>query len=216
MMQAWFESMNARWLILLIGGLVGIALLGIWLRRRREAAWRRVARRLRLKSRQTDTGPVVQGRHSGHRLLLRLAPDSSDTGAGVVVGEFSVDVPEAPTGMIARAVPGVMGDIAGLAEQRLLLGDDQFDSNTHVSGEPEQAIRQFWTPHRREKFLGLLGTIPFDRLLLEEGLLKVERRGVLDDPDALEQELLQLLAAAQVLSASSAGLPDPASSHGQM
>jgi|GEM_PF-1441109 len=204
-MQAWFESMNAGWLILLIVGLAGIALLGIWLRQRRETAWRRVARRLRLKSRQTSTGPVVQGLHSGHRLMLRLAPDSSDTGAGVVVGEFSVDVPGAPAGMIARAVPGVMGEIAGLAEQRLLLGDDRFDSNTHVSGEPEQAIREFWTPQRRETFLELLNTIPFDRLLLEAGLLKVERRGVLDDPDALEQELLQLLTAAQALSASPAG-----------
>jgi hypothetical protein len=192
--------------------LVGVVAVGaiIWavtwaLQRRRRDVWHRLARSRGLTFVDSTDGPRVSGHLEGRAVEVSVDDFSSDRDlGGVEVVRIAVDLHGVPQAMSAEGVPGLIGDLAVLAEERIDFEPEAFRRNVLVQGDESQA-RAYWTPSRQDTFVNLVETLPCDQVEIREGRAIAELREIVSDRRRLEQILDGLMGAAAALDASSTG-----------
>ncbi|WP_437224062.1 hypothetical protein SH661x_003470 [Planctomicrobium sp. SH661] len=192
-------SQTGFWILVLVAGLISIAIGARIFDQQRRHEWARAARRLRLRFTQDEQGPSLSGTIRGRQVQLKVVPESSDAGGGVVVARAAAPVQSAPKTMSAEAVLGVVGSVAHHSDDRFLTGDADFDENVDVQGENKTQLQQFWSASRRKAFLDLINQQEFDRLALEEGELRIELRGATSDRRQVEALIRRLVDSAEQL-----------------
>lgn len=198
-MEQWLWSTEGRVIALALVAVAAAAIGSVWLQRRREHEWKRVARRLKLQFSQSATGPRIRGSLRGCAVEVSTCEEGSDAEGAVAVTRTRAAVGGLPAGMQAEGAPGLIGELTHLSEERLLTGDEAFDQNVHLLAEDRAAALRWWNPRRRALFLDAVQHWNYDRLLLSEGFLAVEQRTLLSDHRQLEQLLLLLAGAAPQL-----------------
>ncbi len=200
-MQSAFENAGWFWLLVLLAGVGLLAWMAEVMRRRREHAWKRVARHLRLNFSHSPSGsPELKGIINGVPVELRESPDHADTEAGVVVAEAIFQLRGVPEGMTARSAVGVIGELTNLAEGHLPLNDEEFDHNVHLVAQPSPAIFDYWTNERKSVFLALVEANRDDQVELSQNRLIAERRGIHNDVQEIERWLKTVSNSARLLS----------------
>ena len=179
---------------------IGVVAVITWLlKRRRRDVWRDLARRHGLTFAERSDGPRVTGRTDGRRVEVFINDASSDRDVGgVEVVRIAVGLRGVPGGMTAEGVPGLIGDLAVLAEKRIEFQPEEFNRDVLVKGE-EAAARDYWNEQRKQAFLDLVRTAPCDQIVLREGTLAAELREIVSDRRRLEQLMHQLLHSAALL-----------------
>jgi len=189
-----------------IGLFVGIGLLlliaSLWLVQHRRSTWQRFARRKRLLYRETDEGPQASGTIHGLPFILKMAGDSSDTGAlGVEEVRMSVQLP-------CSAPEGVTINRAGRMEQvvaEVTMGepfsteDEQFDQQFIVETTDPEAARNYLTPARRKALLELAELPSSCHAGLEGSELFLQDREMVASLNRLSQHFRVLMRAARGL-----------------
>lgn len=192
-----------KWVLgtLVILGLVAIV---SWtLRRRRSDVWQQLARRRGLKFVETTEGPRISGEVEGRRVQIATDTTSSDQDVGgVAVVQMSVALRGVPADMRAEGIPGIIGDLAALTEDRVHFDGEMFDRHVLIRGENEAAIRQFWSESRQQTFLELVERELSDQIAIENAALIAEVREIVSDRQILEAILDSLLTAASRLDGS--------------
>lgn len=196
----------------LIVGIVAVIVLvaAVWLswrlRRRRQEAWSRFARRHGLRPVPTE-GEVndFAGTVSARSVALRQADHGSDTGTlGVTVVSLGIELAgELPRGL--HVEPGTVLDPLLMPEREddpvdvVETGDEDFDGRVRVRAEDTAAAGAYLTDPRRQAILRLLEEYPSSDSGIREGRVQVAMREVLADPERLEECLALLLAVAPTL-----------------
>jgi hypothetical protein len=181
-----------------------VAIITWLLKRRRRDVWRELARRHGLTFAERLDGPRVTGQTDGRRVDVFINDASSDRDVGgVEVVRIAVAVRGVPRGMTAEGVPGLIGDLALLAENRIEFQPEDFNRDVLVKGDEAEA-RSYWNERRKQAFLGLVRTAPCDQIVLREGTLAAELREIVSDRSQLEQLMHQLHHSASVLEESAA------------
>lgn len=180
--------------IVIVGGLL------TWgLQRRRRDVWHELARRRGLTFAERTEGPRVSGQLEGRTVEISIDDFGSDRDVGgVEVVRIAIGLRGVPVGMSAEGVPGLIGDLAVLAEERIAFEHDEFHHNALVQGDESQA-RVYWTPPRQNAFVQLVKTLPCDQVEIREGRVIAELREIVSDQRRLEQILDGLLGAAASL-----------------
>lgn len=185
---------------LLILVIIAIGAMTTWmLRRRRRDVWQQLARTRGLTFSDPSDGPRIRGMIDERAVEVTTDDTSSDRDfGGVEVVRLSVSLQKVPIGMTAEGVPGLIGDLAVLAEESVELEPEEFHRDVLIRGDGN-AARSYWTEHRKHVFLALVRTAPCDQVFIRDGRLTAEMREVVSDHHRLEQLLEQLLDAATVL-----------------
>ncbi|MCA9113125.1 MAG: hypothetical protein KDA52_24450 [Planctomycetaceae bacterium] len=189
-----------QWIIILFA-VIGVMAVTTWvLNRRRIDVWSQVAKRYGLKYVPPPEGPLVIGDVEGRAVRMEYDEASSDRDLGGVENvRISVGLTGVPPGMTAEGVPGLLGDLAILAEERIEFDAPDFDRDVLVKAEDEQSVRAYWDEHRQRVFLDLIEVAPCDQVLICDSGLRTELRELVSDRDRLQALLDQLLAKAPQL-----------------
>jgi hypothetical protein len=182
----------------LITLLVAVAVLVVtWmLKQRRRDVWRQLARKRGLHYVEGGDGPRVSGRIAGRSVEVSIDDFSSDRDlGGVEVVRIAVELARVPDGLTAEGIPGLIGDLAALGEQRIAFEPERFQQNVLVRGD-EGPARDYWTSARQNAFVELVETLPCDQVELREGCVIAETREIISDGQQLDQILNGLLSAA--------------------
>ena len=186
--------------LLLLAVVVGAAALAValWLRRRRDREWRRLARRLGLDvSRHRLHGaPILTGRFRGRRVRVHASDESSDTGLETVAdAEIAVRLATAPPSGLRIRYQAAGESV----EPSIVTGDEEFDEEAWV-GADDPGEAQAWLVERRRRALrrlleldaGLLGGVRGRWVWVRDGHATGDR-------ERLEARLRQLDAIAAAL-----------------
>jgi len=195
-----FLAAHTGQIALIVAAVVGLIAVTTWLlNRRRRDVWGQLAINRGLIYSDRSDGPRLQGSLQGRSVAVTTDDASSDRDiGGVEVVRMTVSLQGIPTGMTAEGVPGLMGDLAALAEDRVDFEPEEFNRDVLIQGDA-QAARSYWTDPRKGVFLEMVRTAPCDQVYIRDGRLTAELREVVSDRQRLEQLLDQLLAAANIL-----------------
>ena len=182
--------------------LASVAIATLLLKRRRQDVWQALARRHGL----TFCGPPLEPRITGHIQGRPIEVAVEDGGSdrdmgGVEAIQMSVGLRGVPGDMSAEGIPGLIGDLAALAEERISFEQEGFHRDVLVKGNQVASIREYWSGLRQQTFLSLVENAPCDQISIREGALIAELREIVSDRNQLEQLLNQLLVAAESLDA---------------
>lgn len=179
---------------------VGLTVVATWLLHwRRRDVWQQLAMARGLTFSDRSDGPRIRGAIQGRTVEAITEDASSDRDiGGVEVLRMSVILQGFPAGLTAEGVPGLIGDLAVLTEDRIDFEPEEFNRDVLVQGD-EDVARNYWTGPRRDAFLELVRTAPCDQVSIRDGRLTAELREVVSDRQRLEHLLDQLLDAARVL-----------------
>lgn len=186
-------------LALIVVAIAGLVAGAAWLlKRRRHDVWSEFARRRGLTFLAPPEGPAVTGRSDGRAVAVTTTGSSSDRGVGgVAVVRMSVGLNNVPPGMTAEGVPGLIGDLAVLAEDRIEFEEEEdFSRDVLVKAEDEPAARTWWSRDRQQAFLQLVTQAPSDHVAIRNATLVAEFREVVSDRNHLDRLLDLLLTAA--------------------
>jgi hypothetical protein len=194
---------SAGQILLLIVAVVCVVSLGTWLlKRRRRDVWHALARERGLRFRERGREPHLTGQLQGRRVEVATDDSSSDHDVGgVVVVKIRAGLRGVPPQMTVAGIPGLVGDVATLMEDRITFSEEDFDRHVVVKGQPEEEIRRYWTRSRQERLLELIEHAPCDQVAMEEGSIVAEERDIVSDPAQLNTLLDLLLDAAPILDA---------------
>lgn len=195
---------NAVQIGLVVLAIVVVAGASTWaLKKRRRDVWHELALSRGLAFSERTEGPRVSGRIDARRIEVSIDDVSSDRDlGGVEMVRIAVELADVPPEMTAEGVPGLIGDLAAIAEERIHFEQEPFNHNVLVQGDQTQA-RAYWTPARQNTFLQLVETLPCDQVEIREGRLIAELREIVSDRRRLEEILDRLLGSASTLDASS-------------
>lgn len=197
----------------LVALIIGLTVATIVLRKRRRTVWQQFARRHRLIAAENQAGPLVTGMLGGHRFLLEVTQESSDTGAlGVeevrMALMFHTGLPQRT--LIQSAV-GWVGDLdQSLHPEQVRVGQPEFDRNLMVFSDDTEATRGWLTQRRQDGLLKLAMGHPDQQMTCDSQQLTLQTRDVISSPGQLHDMLTSLLNTAEVLQADSedATVPD--------
>jgi hypothetical protein len=191
---------------LLVLAMLAVGGLATWaLNRRRRDVWHELAVARGLTFSDRSDGPRVSGHLDGRLVEVSLDDFSSDRDlGGVEVVRIAVALYGVSPAITAEGIPGLIGDLAALGEERVHFSSEAFQHNVLVSGDDAQA-RAYWSPPRQEAFLELVQKLPCDQVELRGGRVIAELREVVSDRGRLERILDGLLHAAASLDNSSGG-----------
>lgn len=191
---------NAVQVGLVILAIVAVVGLLTWaLKRRRRDVWHELALARNLTFAERSDGPRVSGLLDGRSVEVSIDDVSSDRDlGGVEMVRIAVGLTGVPREMTAEGVPGLIGDLAVLAEERISFEQEPFNHNVLVQGDEPQA-RAYWTPARQNAFLQLVETLPCDQVEIRQQRLIAELREIVSDRRRLDQILDGLLGAASTL-----------------
>jgi hypothetical protein len=203
-------TLAANTVQLVLGISIGVIAVGavVWavtsaLHRRRRDVWHGLARSHGLRFADDADGPRVSGAVEGRAVEVSVDDFSSDRDVGgVEVVRIAVELHGVPAAMSAEGVPGLIGDLAALAEERIHFEQEPFNHNVLVQGD-ESPARTYWTHRRQNTFLQLVETLPCDQVEIREGRAIAELREIVSDRRRLEQILDGLMNAAPALDATS-------------
>ncbi|MCA9077989.1 MAG: hypothetical protein KDA93_23370 [Planctomycetaceae bacterium] len=189
-----------EWIVILFAVIVVMAVTTWVLNRRRSDVWSHVANRYSLRYVPPPEGPLVIGDVEGRAVRMEYDEASSDRDLGGVENvRISVGLTGVPPGMTAEGVPGLLGDLAILAEERIEFDLPDFNRDVLVKAKDEQAARAYWDEHRQRVFLDLMEAAPCDQVLICDGSLVAELRELVSDRERLQTLMSQLLAKAPQL-----------------
>jgi hypothetical protein len=189
--------------VIAVGGIIWAATRA--LHQRRRNVWDELARSRGLTFSDDTDGPRVSGSLEGRAVEVSVDDFSSDRDVGgVEVVRIAVELHGVPRAMSAEGVPGLIGDLAALAEERIHFEQEPFNHNVLVQGD-ESPARTYWTHRRQTTFLQLVETLPCDQVEIREARVIAELREIVSDRSRLEQILDRLMSAAPTLDASSTG-----------
>jgi len=185
--------------LVILAIVVATGLLTWGLRKRRRDVWHDLARARGLTFAERTDGPRVSGRLEGRTVEVSIDDVSSDRDlGGVEMIRIAVELEGVPREMTTEGVPGLIGDLAVLAERRIDFEQEPFHHNALVQGDEMQS-RAYWTPSRQKTFLQLVETLPCDQVEIRDGRVIAELREIVSDRRRLEQILDGLLGAASSL-----------------
>ncbi len=175
-----------------------VAMISWLLKRRRRDTWQTFARRHHLAFANSTASPRVRGQLQGRSIEVATVETGSDQDVGgVAVVTMSIGLRSAPSGMTAEGMPGLIGDLATLMEDRVEFVDHlHFHNHAIVKGHDESLIRKYWNESRQGAFLRLIEQAPCDQIAIHESLLVAELRDIVSNHDQLERLLSLLMAAA--------------------
>lgn len=193
-------AVNVTEVGLLVLAMLAVGGLATWsLKRRRRDVWHELAQARGLHFSDRSEGPRVRGHLDGRLVEVSLDDFSSDRDlGGVEVVRIAVALRGVSPAMTAEGIPGLIGDLAALGEQRLDFSSEPFQQNVLVRGDEAQT-RDYWSSPRQDAFVQLVQTLPCDQVELRGGRLIAELREVVSDRGRLEQILDGLLRAAATL-----------------
>lgn len=181
--------------------LIVVLLAATWyFRRQRLDIWQQWARLRNLTYLAPPAGPKITGSVGEHRVSVESEARGSDAEGPVEIVRFIVvlngEVPE----LDVEGIPGLIGDLAQLGENRIETGDTDFDRDVIVRrSDDEQALIDFWSPARRTAFLNLVQGAPCDQVLIKGRSLIGEERSIMTRSSHLDELADALLAAAKIL-----------------
>jgi hypothetical protein len=187
--------------------IVAVAVIAItWmLKRRRRDVWRELARRRGLAFGDGDDGPRLSGQFAERTVEVSIDDFSSDRDlGGVEVVRIAVELERVPGGLTAEGIPGLIGDLSALGEQRIEFEPVPFQQNVLVQGD-EGPARAYWTAARQDAFVRLVDTLPCDQIELRDGRVIAELREIVSDRRRLEQIIDGLVNSASTLDGASDG-----------
>lgn len=186
--------------VILVSLVVLAAGLSWFLRKHRRDVWQQWAHSKRLTYLAPPAGPRITGQIGRYQVTVESHAEGSDTEGPVEIVRFCVTLEGLPANLDAEGVPGLIGELAQLGEDRILTGDETFDRDVIVrANENRQEILDFWTPVRREAFLKLVNEAPCDQILLQGETLIGEEREIISSQQHLDRLADALLSAADVL-----------------
>lgn len=193
-------AVNVTEVGLLVLAMIAVGGLATWsLNRRRRDVWHELALARGLLFSERSEGPRVRGHLDGRLVEVSLDDFSSDRDlGGVEVVRIAVALRGVSPAMTAEGIPGLIGELAALGEQRVDFASEPFQQNVLVRGDEAQT-RDYWSSPRQDAFVQLVQTLPCDQVELRGGRLVAELREVVSDRARLEQILDGLLRAAATL-----------------
>lgn len=189
------------YLYLIVVSLIVLALgLSWFLRKHRRDVWRQWAQSKGLTYVPPPAGPRITGQIGGYQVTVEAHNHGSDAEGPVEIVRCSVTLNGIDLELDAEGVPGLIGELAQLGENRIPTGDETFDRNVIVRGDGEaRDILDYWNSARREAFLTLVNEAPCDQILLQGRTLIGEEREIISSLQHLDQLAHALLSAADVL-----------------
>ncbi|MBP7148497.1 MAG: hypothetical protein KBD01_13215 [Acidobacteria bacterium] len=184
-------------ILLIVGVAAAVTLV---LLRRREDAWKRFARRhrLRFESRGLPAGPRVFGMLDGRAFELTSTRSSSDSGLGLDEVRMSLALRAVPPASLEVAPRAPGADL--VAESQVLTDDAAFDGAALVTAARADLALDFLTPRRRAALLRLLEDgAPALAGLRNGSLFVMERAATGGSSEQLERRLAVLRRAADDL-----------------
>ncbi|REJ77224.1 MAG: hypothetical protein DWQ34_21930 [Planctomycetota bacterium] len=142
-------------------------------------------------------GPRLSGTINGRSVELAATQQGSDTEAAIAVVHVSVELHDAPPEMTAEGIPGFVGHLAALGQERIELGAPEFDRDVLIRGADESLVRAYWTESRRSAFLDLVRSETGDQVMLRNGRLESELREIVSELETLDGILNSLLRTAE-------------------
>jgi len=189
--------------LLLLAVMIAVSIITWLVRRRRQDVWKELANRRGLRFADRKEGPRITGQLQGRSVTVNVDEESSDRDVGgVEVVLISVGVNGFPPNVTAEGVPGLIGDLVGLSEDRINFEPEEFHRDVLIKGDETEA-RNYWSNHRKEVFLKLVRTAQCDQVTIRDGVLVAELREIVSDRIRLEQLLDELMNAAKILDKSS-------------
>lgn len=171
-----------------------------FLRKHRRDVWRQWAQSKGLAYLAPPEGPRITGQIGGYRLTVEAHAEGSDTEGPVEIVRCCVTLEGVPADLDAEGVPGLIGGLARLGEDRIPTGDEIFDREVIVrENGNRQEILDYWDSARRAAFLKLVHEAPCDQILLQGQTLIGEEREIISSLQHLDRLADALLSAAELL-----------------
>lgn len=179
---------------------VAVAAVTWFLNSRRRDEWQKVARKHGLRFIEPPEGPRVSGDIDGRPIEIAIDDGGSDRDVGgVETIHLAVGLRGLPPGMTAEGIPGLIGDLTALAEERIHFEEQDFHRNVLVKAGEELPARRYWNQRRQHAFLSLLHEAPCDQVAIRDNSLVAELREIISNEGQLGHLLDQLLKAAPTL-----------------
>lgn len=186
----------------LIALIIGLTVATIALRKRRRTVWQQFARRHRLIAAENDAGPLVTGMIRGHRFVLEVTQESSDTGAlGVEEVRMALELKTGlPQRTLIQSAVGWIGDLdQSLHPEQVSVGKPEFDRNLMVFSDHAEFTRNWLTERRQHSLLKLAMSHPDQQMTCDSQQLTLQTRDVISRPEQLHEMLTSLLTTADAL-----------------
>lgn len=181
--------------------LIAVVVLATWfLRKQRLDVWQHWAQSKGLTYLAPPAGPKITGRIGDQQITVESHNHGSDAEGPVEIVRCCVTINGLGLSLDVEGIPGLIGDLAQLGEDRFHTGDEEFDRDVVVRAHgDESALREYWTAPRRSAFRKLVNEAPCDQVLIEGQTLIGEERSIISTQQHLDELARALLMVAESL-----------------